>query len=272
VGDYFVASRGGDRLIFDAGDVGPDHLPAHSHADLLGFEMSLAGERAVVDSGVFAYTGAARADFRSSRAHNVLVVDDEELADCWSSFRMGRRGHVVARASGRTAEGTWVVASHDAYAHRGIDRVSRCWFFAEGNGPWFSMHVVRGRSTRTHESCERIHWHPDHSIDLDGQTAVARGSDRPYLWECAGESTVRCVAGKYSPSFYRAASNRVLEIRCKGALPILSAWSVTPGADPIHPTASLDGDVLILSWMQRSRRKTTCIPLADLDRAGGSPS
>ncbi len=96
-GDYAIVSLPGHQLVFDTGNMGPDHLPAHAHSDLLHIEMSCFGQPAIVDSGVFCYRGSARQEYRSSAMHNVLTINDVELGDVWGDFRMGRRGHVVRR-------------------------------------------------------------------------------------------------------------------------------------------------------------------------------
>src|SRR6185503_10243813 len=93
VGDYWVFRDQRDFLLFDAGPVAPDFLPAHGHCDLLGMEVSLSGRRFVVDSGVFNYEADAMRQYcRSTAAHNVLQIDDAEVCDVWSKFRMGYRG------------------------------------------------------------------------------------------------------------------------------------------------------------------------------------
>ena len=51
-GDYWVWRHNDDCLIFDTGPVGADELPAHAHADLLGFEASIEGHKLFVESGV----------------------------------------------------------------------------------------------------------------------------------------------------------------------------------------------------------------------------
>ncbi|MGE3841294.1 MAG: alginate lyase family protein [Vicinamibacterales bacterium] len=67
-----------DWLTIDAGPHGA-LSSAHGHADALSFELAVSGVPVIVDSGTFTYTGSAdaRDRFRSSRAHNALVVDDQ---------------------------------------------------------------------------------------------------------------------------------------------------------------------------------------------------
>ena len=66
-------------LIVDGGPVGPDYLPAHAHADIFSFELSLEGQRFVVDAGVFEYAAGEWRDFaRSTAAHNTMTLDDRD--------------------------------------------------------------------------------------------------------------------------------------------------------------------------------------------------
>src|SRR5262249_42063939 len=82
----------GDYLVFDAGKPCPDYLPAHAHADSLSYELSVANQRIIVDSGVYEYTaGPWRDYFRSTRAHTTVEVEHENQSEVWSSFRVGSR-------------------------------------------------------------------------------------------------------------------------------------------------------------------------------------
>lgn len=95
---YFVIRNGSeDFLVVDGGDFGPDTLPAHGHCDMSSYELSLAGERIVVDSGVLEYAaGKWRQYFRGTSAHNTVMVDDIEQAQCWGSFRVGKRARRIS--------------------------------------------------------------------------------------------------------------------------------------------------------------------------------
>jgi len=90
-----VARSGGEYLVFDGGPVGAASQPAHGHSDTLGFELSHAGRRTLVDAGVSTYdAGALRDYFRAARAHNVVTVDLEGPDELWAAFRLGRRSRV----------------------------------------------------------------------------------------------------------------------------------------------------------------------------------
>ncbi len=113
---YFrlVSDRGDTVVIFDAGPIGPDHQPGHGHCDVLSFEVSRAGRRVLVNSGVSTYEpGPERLRQRGTSAHNSARVDGEESCELWGSHRCGRRhGILSASLSGRTAEGI-----HTGFAH-----------------------------------------------------------------------------------------------------------------------------------------------------------
>ena len=91
----------------DGGPGGPDHLMAHAHADLFSYELSLFGERFVVDTGVYEYpAGPMRQYVRSTAAHNTASVDGVDQIECWDSFRVARRAapnDVTWETSGKQA-------------------------------------------------------------------------------------------------------------------------------------------------------------------------
>lgn len=74
-------------------DVGPRGIPGavgvHGHNDATSFELSVMGVSAIVDSGTHAYSGDPKAHFKSksSAAHNLLIVNDEQISttpfDLW---------------------------------------------------------------------------------------------------------------------------------------------------------------------------------------------
>lgn len=79
-------------LAIDGGEIGPDYLPAHSHADIFNYELSIGENKIIVDSGTYNYSkGRDRDYFRSTAAHNTICIDKINMAECWDKFRVGRR-------------------------------------------------------------------------------------------------------------------------------------------------------------------------------------
>lgn len=103
-------------LMYDAGAVGPDDLPAHAHGDIFSFELSVDGARFIVDAGVYEYNaGPRRAQSRSTVTHNTVTVDKQDQCEFWGSFRMGRRARVHVHEIRSSCDGLVVDAEHDGY-------------------------------------------------------------------------------------------------------------------------------------------------------------
>jgi uncharacterized heparinase superfamily protein len=87
----------GRRFVIDAGPPGPSYQPGHAHCDMLSFELDLGGRPVIVDSGVHGYDGDPyRTYVRSTRAHNTVSIDGRDQHEMWATFRVARRGAIVA--------------------------------------------------------------------------------------------------------------------------------------------------------------------------------
>jgi len=116
----YIMLRDNDRanlLIFDAGLMGADHRCGHSHCDILSYELSIAGQRVVVDSGVSDYfeNPDMRHYYRSTRAHNTVVVDNEEQSQIWDTFRVAHRARPTQEHWATDENVLWASASHTGY-------------------------------------------------------------------------------------------------------------------------------------------------------------
>jgi uncharacterized heparinase superfamily protein len=125
---YRRMDHGSLSCIIDAGDVGPDYLPAHAHSDTLSFYLAVHGQPCVVDTGTSTYQpDAIRQRERSTSAHNTVVIDGREQSEAWGSFRMARRAHARILEEG---EGV-LMATHDGYQRYGAGHV-RQWNWSDG--------------------------------------------------------------------------------------------------------------------------------------------
>lgn len=103
-------------LIVDVGLIGPDYLPGHAHADTLSFELSLFGERWVVDSGCSLYEeGSERLRQRGTSAHNTVMVDGQDSSEVWSSFRVAKRARPFGLEIIKSPGSYEITCSHDGY-------------------------------------------------------------------------------------------------------------------------------------------------------------
>lgn len=92
---YYKLYDGDIAVMFDAGKPGPSYMLGHAHCDCLSFELSYKGEPVIVNSGAYAYQSELRPYFRSTAAHNTVMVNGEEQMECWGEHRVGRSYRVV---------------------------------------------------------------------------------------------------------------------------------------------------------------------------------
>jgi uncharacterized heparinase superfamily protein len=153
---YHVWRAGGDSLIVDAGPIGPDYLPAHGHGDIFSFELSLEGQRVVVDGGTSSYEAGSERDWaRSTRAHNTVEIAGTDQAEFFGAFRVGRRGRPRDVAARVSADGLQVSGWHDGYRrlagrpihHRELELVAPAallvWDTVESSVPQAAVSRVR---------------------------------------------------------------------------------------------------------------------------------
>lgn len=229
IGDYWVWSEENQsRLIFDAGNVAVDELPAHGHCDLLNVEASVGGERFIVDSGVFNYESDEWRQYcRSTAAHNVLQIDDAEQCDIWSRFRMGRRGHITETAAGEWNGFSWMRASHNAYRHLGVPTVTR-WVACQPKGPW--LIIDRAVGTQQHRLTNRLHLHPNAVVtSVDKNSVVIAWQEKEIRIHAIGDGDFCLKRGWYCPEFGNKQDAVILEWTAENSLPMLTGWCLTFG-------------------------------------------
>lgn len=114
---YARLAHGTDSVVMDFGPCGPDDNPGHAHADFLSLELSVAGRRLLVDTGVPTYSeGQLRDMSRSATAHNGPIQSGLEPIEFWGSFRVGHRGYAYPLP---VADDMSFAAWHDGYIAHG---------------------------------------------------------------------------------------------------------------------------------------------------------
>jgi len=95
---YFTRRWGaGNYFVMDCGNPSPSFQTGHSHCDSLSYELSIAGNRLVVDTGCGSYQSAEIRNYcRRTDAHNLPLIEGSEQNEIWGSFRMGRRSSVLS--------------------------------------------------------------------------------------------------------------------------------------------------------------------------------
>lgn len=120
--------------LLDLGCIGPDYLPGHAHADTLSFELSVFGQRLIVNGGTSTYAGGPlRNHERSTAAHSTVEVGGQNSSEVWGQFRVAKRAYPSHLRISNLEPGFEVQCSHNGYQRlsSGLTH-TRTWKMFEG--------------------------------------------------------------------------------------------------------------------------------------------
>lgn len=104
---YYNFGSGNISIIIDCGKPGPEYQPGHVHNDCLSFELAYKRQPVFVNCGTLLYQGKERQFFRSTIAHNTVMIEGIEQSQCWGEHRVAKRSQVISvvqEDGGLTAE------------------------------------------------------------------------------------------------------------------------------------------------------------------------
>jgi uncharacterized heparinase superfamily protein len=206
----------GSYLICDAGPIGPDYIPGHAHGDMFSFELSLKGQRVIVDSGVYDYVpGEMRSYCRSTRAHNTVEINGEDQCEFWGAFRVARRGYPRAVKWDPSTEGFCLSGEHDGYRRLpGSPMHYRAFVWDAAVRLEVSDRIQASRSVT---AVSRLHLHPTCRIksmeERDVLVEYPEGEFRITFWD---QGTLRREDSLYCPEFGRKEPNVALAFTIEG--------------------------------------------------------
>lgn len=103
-------------VLLDVAPIGPSYLPGHAHADTLSFEMSVFGQRVIVNGGTSRYgLGPERLRERQTVSHSTVEVGGQSSSEVWGGFRVARRAYPFDLLVSERPEELSVACSHDGY-------------------------------------------------------------------------------------------------------------------------------------------------------------
>jgi uncharacterized heparinase superfamily protein len=129
-----IARLGDVHLLADVGLPCPPDLPAHAHADTLGFLLHVGATRLVGERFTSTYEAGTQRDYeRGTAAHSTLQVDGQDSTEVWGAFRAGRRARPRLEMALDRGNVLVLSASHDGYRHlAGKPRHRRTWTVEAG--------------------------------------------------------------------------------------------------------------------------------------------
>ncbi len=146
------------ECIVDIGNIGPDYIPGHAHADTFNFELHIKPIQHsmkvpfIVDTGLSTYeTNERRTQERSTAAHNTVEVMGTSSSEVWGGFRVADRAYVsIGKESSEV-----IVATHDGYKKQFGTLHTRAWRFED------DKIVIKDSLNKKTKAIARLHFHPD---------------------------------------------------------------------------------------------------------------
>lgn len=200
----------GGRAILDVAKVGPDYQPGHAHADTLSFELSLFGQRVLVNSGTSQYgEDAERQRQRGTSAHNTVIIDDEDSSEVWAGFRVARRATPFDLDINCEKSELKVCCSHNGYQRLSGAPTHRRMWKASPN----KLRVSDSITGRFKSAVSRLHLHPDIQVTADGELLLKDG--QCVRFEVTG-GTWCLKPTTWHPGFGVSVENKCIEINFIG--------------------------------------------------------
>jgi len=215
---FIQLTQGEAFALLDVGEIGPDYLPGHGHAETLSFELSLFGRRCIVNSGTSRYgDGEERLRQRGTAAHSTVEIDGENSSEVWGGFRVARRARPFALSTEEIDHAVSVTCSHDGYRRlKGRPVHTRRWHFEPGRMV-VTDHVRGG----FRQAVAYYHFHPDAKVRVDDGQGNINGrielaGERYVKWSITG-GQVSIEDSAYHPEFGLRIPNQVIKIEFTGS-------------------------------------------------------
>lgn len=140
-------------LLFDIGNIGPDYIPGHAHADSLQFLLWIRNKELITETGVSTYErNDIRQAERSTAAHNTVTVDDADSSEVWAAFRVGTRAKIFSVKENKQS----LEASHNGYEYLNVSHKRKI----EYNEKEILISDTVD-SSKKHRLKSYLHFHPD---------------------------------------------------------------------------------------------------------------
>ncbi len=203
------------------------------HMDHLSFELSIQGQRVIVDSGAYAPEGEQEEEyFSSARAHNLLLVGGQGARPCAT-----KAGAALPLEWGPDSGITGLLLPNPGFAFLGLDH-QRAWFCLDGRC-WVVLDRLEGRGFPSGTSL--LHFYPTFEIQCLDDRAIARSQALTVTVIPFGQPPAKIAVsrgdqgefhGWYAPELGIKYPARVLAIEWTSIqLPWVGGQVIIPGGD-----------------------------------------
>jgi len=212
--------------IIDRSSVGPDYLPAHAHADTLSFEMSLYGQRLIVNSGTSVYgESKERHRQRGTDSHSTVMLDSENSSEIWSGFRVAKRAKILKSFESDDGDKITLSASHNGY-HRlkGKPTHFRQWEFTKGSLRLEDLLTGEG----IHNADVIFPLHPSVKIiNTEANEVLLEVSNKKISIKFEVNGDLRIIKSTFHPEFGLSVNNHKIHYQLSQTLPIKIITRIT---------------------------------------------
>ena len=209
------------HLIADIGDIGPDYLPGHAHADSLSFELAIKGKRLIVNSGTGEYgLSQERLRQRSTSAHSTIELDGKSSSEVWSGFRVAQRAKISEVEICEDDNIKVFAAVHDGYTRIASKPIhKRQWIVND-----CCLEIFDEVSGSENSVQLRYYLHPDILVEIHDNCILLNYS-LENLAKIRTEQKVQIVNSTYHDKFGSSRKNKCLLIT--GTTPFSSKVSIS---------------------------------------------
>jgi uncharacterized heparinase superfamily protein len=223
---YIRVDREGLALIADVAEIGPDYIPGHGHADALSFELSLFGERVIVNSGISTYeSGVERNIQRGSLAHSTVTVDDNNSSEIWGGFRVAKRAKIFNIKNSKDNGNIQFSACHDGYKRlKGMVTHCREWNISE------NLLEIKDDITGSgnHKVTSVLPLHPEVVVNsVKDDSIVLKIKERSVKVSFKGKGVLLVKNSHYHPEFGLSIDNKQLVYSYNGTLPFKTSIKIS---------------------------------------------
>lgn len=209
------------HLIADIGNIGPDYLPGHAHADSLSFELALKGRRIIVNSGTGEYgISEERLRQRSTAAHTTIELDGQSSSEVWSGFRVAQRARIADVEICGDDNSIEFAAVHNGYKRiKSQSLHKRNWKLIDN-----SIDIIDEVSGSGNTVQLRYYLHPDILVEIQDNSILLKTSSEE-LAKISTEQIVQVLETTYHDKFGMSTKNKCLLIT--GTTPFSSKVSIS---------------------------------------------
>ncbi len=177
------------RLIMDHGDLGMQPSFGHGHADALSVVLDIDEQRLCLDTGTYSYTGHPkwRRYFRSTQAHNTVVVDNSDQALQKTAFMWSQAYEANVVCSEKKDNGKVILlAYHTGYQAKGVIHWRGIMYQPSGDTViWDFMQSMGSKSSSHYFS---LYWHLNEGFKKEEDYFVFEHQDiKTYLKVSGGD-------------------------------------------------------------------------------------